>query len=265
MAFLQNLSIEQINEAVAAAVERSVPATITIRSSAGWIKLRSRAMAAKDGYLWVKAPTTDPDGQAYPLAPADKVGLSFKLKHYKHMCLLTVAGSSKLADEQGNSPSVLRLCLPSKMQRLQRRAYVRAEVPENRVVRASFWLGGIQSEPAGTRPDRPVWSGRVVDISAGGFRFCTEGRACEYLEIDDIVGVRLVFGAGRETIFVDAQFRHAEATSAGPDQPENLKALLGFQFIGLSHSAEGREALKTISARVGEFHNQKRLSSLRAS
>jgi len=265
MAFLQDLSIEQINEAVASAVERGVPATITIRSPAGWLKLRSRVMAIKDSHLLVQAPTIGQGDQAYPLAPADKVGLSFKLKHHKHMCVVTVAGTASLIDEQGNTLSVLCLCLPSRMQRLQRRAYIRAEVPANRVVRASFWLGGIESEPAGTSPDRPVWSGRVTNISAGGFQLCTEDQACEWLEIGDIVGVRLVFGTGQETIFVDAQFRHAEAASADPDQPDGQKAMLGFQFVGLGHSAEGKAAMKMISAKVGEFQRENRLHCPRES
>ena len=94
---------------------------------------------------------------------------------------------------------MLVICRPSRMQRLQRRAYIRAEVPPNRIVRASFWLGGRTAEPTGGSPTTPVWSGRVVNLSAGGFQLHTDAAAASDVEIGDAVGVRVVFGMGGQS------------------------------------------------------------------
>jgi len=132
------------------------------------------------------------------------------------------------------------------MQRLQRRAYIRAEVPANRIVRASFWLGSAEAEPTGPSPERPVWSGRITDLSAGGFRMSVAAETAVGTDLGDIVGVRIVFGAdGAETVYTDAQVRHIESQSD--------RAVIGFQFLGLAESAQGRIVLQMIAAKTTEF------------
>ena len=59
------------------------------------------------------------------------------------------------------------------------------------------------------------------------------------LKEGDNVGVRIAFDNGRESIYCDAQFRH------GDTAVENLS--LGFQFVGLAHTSEGRKILRTIN------------------
>jgi c-di-GMP-binding flagellar brake protein YcgR len=132
------------------------------------------------------------------------------------------------------------------MQRLQRRAYLRVDVPACRIVRASYWIGGRAAEPAGTTVDCPVWSGQVTNISAGGFQLAADANAAEALEVGDTVGVRLIFGAGRESVYADAQYRHHERTLDG-------HVLMGFQFMGLDQTTEGRAALRIVSEAVNEF------------
>ena len=131
------------------------------------------------------------------------------------------------------------------MRRAERRLRDRVDLPARAVARASFWLGGRQAEPAGTSPERPVWPGRVANLYAGGFQLVTRSDVTEALEIGETVGVRLVFGAGCDTVYSDAQIRHMRHVD---DQ-----ALLGFQFLGLAHTPAGRQALQVISAKVGEL------------
>ena len=65
-------------------------------------------------------------------------------------------------------------------------------------MRISFWLGGQDSEPVGTTPDRPVWSGRITDISAGGFQTLVTSDVAMAIDLGDTVGLRITFGAGEE-------------------------------------------------------------------
>lgn len=245
MPTLQELTVEQINEAMEGAVQKHLPLTLTAESENRWVNLRSRAIALSAEHLIIEPPTMDDGMTPYELALAEKVGISFKLKHHKHIFSARVAGTATVPLEDATEAAGVRICCPTRMHRLQRRAYIRADVPANRIVRASIWLGGRESEPAGTTADRPVWSGQVKNISAGGFAMRTSKHAAATLDVNDIVGVRMAFGAARETIYADAQFRHAE--------DDGDMVLMGLQFIGLTQSREGLATLQFISAKVGEF------------
>jgi len=248
MATLQQLTGRQVDEALAAAVERQTPATLTIRAGRAWANFHSRILALRDGHLWLELPTADEDGgPSWPaFAPADKVGVAFKLKHHKHIFTATVAGME--VGSGGKADAELKLCSPARMHRMQRRAFVRADVPPQRVVRASFWLGGLEAEPAGTTPENPVWTGRVLNISAGGFQLSLGGAAPKDMEPGDSVGVRISFGAGEETVYAEAQFRHI--------QRANGEAHLGFQFVALAQTPEGKHALELIGTKAAEFQRQ---------
>ena len=245
MPTLQELSIQQIDEAIQGAVQKRVPLTITAQSESRWVNVRSRAIAVGGEHLLIEPPITDDGVTPYELTLAQKVGISFKLKHHKHIFSARVAGAAKLPLPDGTETAVVRICCPTRMHRLQRRAYIRADVPANRIVRASIWLGGRDCEPAGTSADRPVWSGQVKNLSAGGFAMRTSKQAASTLDVNDIVGVRMAFGAAQETVYADAQFRHAE--------DDGDMALMGLQFIGLAQTAEGLASLQLLTAKVSEF------------
>jgi len=257
MAILQEVSVDQIDELLAEAVSRTVPLTVTVGKEGSWTILRSRALAMRDDHLLVEMPVAEPQDAPHEFVPAERIGVNFKLKHHKHIFAATVAGQDRLRLEDGTELTVLALVLPTRMQRVQRRAFIRADVPPGRIVRASFWLGGRESEPSGPSAENPVWAGSVTNISAGGFQISTEAHAADGLDDGDTVGVRIVFGTDGETIYADAQYRHAESDDQG-------RALLGFQFLGLTETPEGRNAMQIISAKVAEFqHAGKKLGAAR--
>jgi hypothetical protein len=244
MAGLQHLDIWQIKEVVAQAVERRVPAAVTFLTEDRWVHLHSRLLALRDDRLLIEQPAGE-DGRCREVPLAARLGLSFKLRHHKHVFAATAAGQADCVLDDGDAVRAVALCRPTRMQRIQRRAYQRARVPPHCIVRASFWLGGCQAEPAGTTPDRPVCTGRVVNISAGGFQLHTADRHPEDLESGYLVGVRLAFGAGAESIYADAQIRHV--------RPESDGLAVGFQFLGLEHSPQGRRALRQITNHVVQY------------
>ena len=248
MSLLQELSAEQIDEVLAIALERQIPVIVTIRQGDSWANLHSRALTMRDRHLLLEMPITELDAMPHEFVPAERVGVSFKLKHHKHTFAGTVVGQERLCTESGENVPVLAVVAPSRMQRLQRRAFVRAEVPANRIVRASFWIGGCTAEPTTASPEHPVWFGRVTNLSAGGFQVLADAVTADGLEVGDTLGMRLVFGAAREAVYADAQLRHVELGDG--------KAELGFQFLGLTETSEGRVALQMISAKVSEFQRE---------
>jgi c-di-GMP-binding flagellar brake protein YcgR len=243
VAALEELSAPQIDEVVAAAVQRHVPVMVTVLRDDRWQMTAGRASALRGLHLLLElldGAEKAGDGGDAKFAAAEKVGVSFKLRHHKYLFTATVVG----VDREPAS-NVLAVCRPNRMQRLRRRAYARAVVPVNRIVRASFWLGGQLAEPTGASPTTPVWSGRVMNLSAGGFQLLVDAAATENVEDGNTVGVRIVFGVGEQAVYADAELRHI--------QPLGPKVMMGFRFVGLDQTNAGRQALKQIIAKVTEY------------
>jgi len=248
MPTLQHLDNRQIDEAILAASQRQVPVTITVRKDGGWANLRSRLLATRDGHLWLAIPTGDDGTGWHEFHPADKAGVSFKLRHHKHIFTGTVACVDEADLPDGSRERVLQVCSPTRMQRLQRRAFQRVDVPPNRIVRVSLWIGGRQSEPVGGGAEQPIWTGRVLNLSAGGFQAICDDEAAAALDVGETVGVRLRFGAEEAVVYADAQYRHHQPGSEG--------SCLGFQFVGLGQTPEGRQALQAITLKTAQYQRE---------
>lgn len=244
---MQDLSTQQINEAIRDSVAKHIPLGLSIQTDA-WLRMHSRFLAISEEHILVEMPSAD-DGAPHEFVPAEKVALSFKLKHHKYLSQARVAGQRQLKLPDGTCIPTLSLCWPMHMQRLQRRSFARVAVPPGKVVRVSFWTGGRDAEPTGPSDPRSVWSGQVVDLSAGGFQAIITAEVPE-LVTGQPIGVRIVFGPGEASVYADAQFRHK--------QPEDAGVSFGFQFVGLAHTEQGRENLRLISRKMSEFSRSTR-------
>ena len=240
---LQELDNDQINEAVRGAADRRIPVSLTLHQLEGWTVYYSRFVALDGQHILLALPRTD-NGEIHEFGLADRVGLSFKYRHHKHICSVIVAGLAPLAGSDDPTP-LLTVVSPTQMHRLQRRVYQRVAVPETQIVRASFWLGGRDAEPVGAASEVPVWSGSVENLSAGGFQMSCRDYTGPQLQMGDAVGVCLSFGLGRDNCFADAQFRHFDLREGA--------AHMGFQFVGLAQSRHGRAALQLLSAKVSDL------------
>jgi hypothetical protein len=241
----QHLTTEQINEALTGATDRAVPVVVTCRQDDTWLTFYSRFVTMEGTHFLIELPSNDL-GQKRHWAPADRVGLSFKYRHYKYVSSATLVGQEDVAGPDGEPLTVLRVVTPTSMHRLQRRVYKRASVPEGRLVRASFWAGGREFEPTGADADKRVWSGQIDNLSAGGFHMQCKGYSGPELCVGDEMGVHLMFGTADEHCYADVMLRHVQPAADG-------SLSLGFQFIGLAQSRHGRATLGMISSKVSEY------------
>ena len=208
-----------------------------------WYTLRSRILQLGDDGLHVAQPTGE---EPVPeLTDAMAVSLSFKIKHHKHIFNAVVKESTQWTDAEGGSVPAWLISMPRRMQRVQRRAYHRVEVPRSRSPLATFWPGGLaggtEQEAAGFS-----WEGWLTNMSAGGFQVRLISKQAPKLEVGDVVGVRMDMGQGYEPILADAQFRHELPGEGGI-------VFFGFQFVGLGQSLASLETLRRIGQIVCEF------------
>ncbi len=240
---MQELNMRQIDDAITLAVRKHIPLTLSINNG-GWVNFHSRFIAIQDTHVLLEPPYTNGE-ESHEFSPAEKVSFSFKLKHHKYLSDARMAGLQEITLEDGSAGKALALCFPMRMQRVQRRSFTRIAVPPGRIVRVSFWAGDKDNEPTSPTDGRPVWSGSVIDLSAGGFCCTVTGDKVPFLKEGQYVGVRIGFGPGQESIYSDAHFRHCDTSGQ--------KNSLGFQFLGLAHTADGREVLRTIGQKMCQF------------
>ena len=243
MPIIQDLSPIQIHEALSEALRREAPLAVTCCIDNSWYSMRSRILQLRDADICLEYPSCE--GEAPELSDSTPIGLSFKIKHHKHLFNALIEEACERTDG-GEGVEAIRIAIPRRMQRVQRRAYHRVEIPRNRSPLATFWEGGLSGANAGASGGPFSWEGWLTNISAGGFQIRLSSRHAPQLDVGDVVGVRLDMGQGYTPIEADVQFRHEASEEEGV-------ALLGFQFVGLGHSHAGRETLQRVGRIVCEF------------
>jgi len=245
MALLQELNTGQIRQSLDEALVRDTPVNVTCCVDGRWRSLRSRFLTLTPDALWLERPVSR-DADSVEIVTGMGLGFSFKLKHHKHIFNLPVAADGDYATAEGRTVRAVRVAVPQQMQRVQRRAYLRAEVPRNRSILATFRLGGSESGDSQADDHAPTWEGWVTDISAGGFQVRLAHHGAPEMELGDPVGVSIVVGQEFAPIQAAAQFRQAHVDERGVIHH-------GFQFVGLNESARGRKVLQRIGQIVCGF------------
>jgi len=243
MPIIQELSRKQLDASLSEAVRRRVPVAVTCRVRDNWCNLRSQILRAGADRLWLAYPARDGE----PPVAMDggfRLGVAFKIKHHKHIFNAVVVSVGEVRCPSGPT-TVAGVCVerPGQMQRVQRRAYYRVEVPRSRSILATFWLGGQHVQAGST------WEGWITDLSAGGFQVRLTNHGAADLEVGDVVGVRIDLGQEYEPVVADAQFRHQTTDERGVVH-------MGFQFVGLNESAHGRRMLLRIGTVVCQFQRR---------
>jgi c-di-GMP-binding flagellar brake protein YcgR len=186
-----------------------------------------------------------------PLTLGQNVHVSFKLDNYKYTCNSAVVRWGHLPIGEDPKAPVLALSLPTAMQRIQRRISPRLDLSEDELAPACFWLGDAENEPSSQAPDRPIWLGRLLDFGAQGVKILADRNCTEVFESGDHVGLRFSFGPGQPPLYADAFYRHYR-----PDDRDDQKAMLGFQFAERGPSPQRRLLIETLRHKVEEFQRQ---------
>jgi hypothetical protein len=240
MAFLQDLSPDDVDEAVRLLAERNLEVALSHKRQNRWVAFRTRVIVEHEGHLWVALP----GGQGEAFSPGGRVTLAVNVSHRKYVFTARVDGCETYRLEDDVESVALRLSCPEAMSRLERRQQLRLPLSGEPVRRATFWLGGPGAQPTGGDEARPYWSGRILDISLGGLLLRTARDATQFIDVGDIVGVQLVLGSEDETVTLAAQLRH--------HQPDGEMNLVGFQFVGLGRTPESRAAIELIRREIIE-------------
>ncbi len=244
MSLAQSITGNAVHEALRAIVESRKSLVVTYRKNTAWASLKAQAAEMSEGYLTLVAASAVevPSGLKTPC----EVGVSFNLGSRKYIFPTTLMDVELVEGASSGAFHALTIEYPDSVQRIERRKSVRAGVPREEIVRASFWPGGARNRPEQLTPACPIWPGKVTDLSVGGFQMRTHVVATTYFQPNDIVGVCLSFDALAKSVTVNAVLCRSQLEGDG-------MALMGFEFLGLDESPEGLMALELIGSKVTDY------------
>lgn len=245
MPVIQELNERQIQECLSELTQRSSPIIINCQLSDRWFTLHSKVLQHGPDQMWLDYPLSTECHVS--LEVAQPISLSFKVRHHKHVFNTIIEAVGKFSVQGGPRMEAICIATPHCMQRIQRRAYNRVDVPRSRSVLATFWLGGHGNSPQGpAQAALLTWEGWVTNLSAGGFQVRAPRHAAPAMEEGDLSGVKLEIGPEYGPIAADVQLRHQAEDGKGG-------ILLGYQFVGLNESEEGRHTLEVLGRVVADF------------
>lgn len=202
-------------------------------------------LALEDGWAIVKGlfrPGHRQDVLFFEPAPREQVReicageeLAVTFRHGRKKCMFT---AQFLKLESG----CWQLSWPDEIRQLQRRAYERISPPDGTVVAVRFWQPDHADE-SGARAN--ARHGQLENISAGGMRVRTADH--EAINVDETYRCVFTPPHSKVPLIVDGKLRHRESVVEG-------RASLGFQFVGLEATEEGRKTLERLAKLVGRFH-----------
>lgn len=218
--------------------------TVTNREENIWRVYKSHFLSVRGNQLVLAQPVPDTADCHLEPAVGQEVAISFKKGYNKFLFLTRVVKADHFEIEPGHRVPVVNIYAPDHIEKIQRRAYNRAEVPADLSVDVTFW-------PSTQSKSKKKYTGQLVNLSAGGGAVQMPAGNVPDLSESEQVTLKFKPLPDQKPIQLEARYRHT--TSSG----DETSSLLGFQFIGLEVSEEGRKILRRLSRTVGVYHRSR--------
>jgi len=134
---------------------------------------------------------------------------------------------------------LIKMDLPDRVERIQRRMYHRQPVPASLKVKVLFWHRGYL-EDTDERPEELYWEGRLLNLSAGGAQFEIDAKEKNNFRAGQLLGVQFTPMSYQKPFLLESHVRYLK------NQPDQTSFRIGVEFLGLEASREGREVLNRL-------------------
>jgi len=223
------------------AIWKEIPITVTDKCEENLRVYKSRFLALQPNRLIISLPV-DPSSEE-PMAPraGQELAITFKKGYNKCLFVTRFISLSEFEQEDGNLTAALVIYRPEQIEKVHRRAFERADVPQGEDVVFSFW--------SADKPGRK-FPAVLLNISAGGLAAIIETKEAGTLKVGDQYDLELQPLLDQEPITGRVNLRHITP------KPLGNHMMLGFQFVGLELSEQGRSTLQRISSVVSVFQRR---------
>ncbi len=250
---IHELDTEQARSLLTVVVERNYPLAIEMKSGSIWVRFKSRFLGhagSETPVLWVEVPQNVDDNTGVTLGAGERFigSFTFNQDRYRFASAVRRLGTFRLAG--GMAVEGMMIAFPPRVQRVQRRKHFRCELPSTRTIAVRCWDGGLEHAAAALDAEtRPLYHGRLLDLSLGGCRFRLGGGQDPRWDVNDTIGLAFTPDDHTDEIRSDAIVRRLTAAEGRPVE-------LGVQFVGLERSAEGRRAMDHLSHTLAELERK---------
>lgn len=214
---------------------------------------RSRFVELPKAALAVEVPSRL--GRSVPVRPDERIEIYFRIKEHRYYFQTKVESRSRIAITERFDLPVLLIAPPRRIERRQRRQFVRIAVPEVDRLMAHLWLVDDPDRPDETSQLPPA---EVLDISGGGMRVLLEGKKRGRVREGQQAHLHVDLTDGRAPLKLVAHVEHVDRTL-----PQAVR--FGLHFEGLDETPEARairdRVLKFVVCR--EREELKRMKKLR--
>ena len=186
--------------------------------------------------------------QPITLRVGQSVGLSFKCGYgsgYDRFLFDTTVLSLDPSPNSATGGEMV-LAVPEEIDLVQKRSYVRVEVPRLLDVDVQLWQRDYIDEHARVLPEHN-WQGRLADISAAGIQIVVDGASHADFRKGQSIGLRFTPLAYETPLMFNAQIRSILPTADGK------RICLGLQMVGLEASPEGRLIIQRLCSVVDQY------------
>lgn len=223
-------------DVLADSITREAQITLTHRFHEGWRQFKSAfVQGGQTGELiLVQAPLMDAEDVVGLPPVGSTIGVNFRAGHKK--CMFQTV---RMPDAD-NTGRTMAIRWPQDLQQMQRRAYERSLPPSGTIVSVKFF----HKAPPDQARARDSRYGELEDLSAGGIRVNASDAAG--LTVGHTFECIFAPRGGVAPVCCEVILRHREAAEKG-------RASLGFQFVGLETSPEGRETLARLGRIAAEY------------
>lgn len=174
----------------------------------------------------------------------DSVGISFKYGYSKFIFEAKVLGFEP--SENKNSPGRIVIGMPDKIEVLAKRSYFRVNIPNSLDVPVTL---SHYQENKTQNSDSDFWTGRLIDISAGGVQVAVPAAQNTALKKGHTAQIKFASPNQDTLITIQGLVRYIAPTA------DKKNICIGFQIIGLEATESGRATLARLVEAVEYFYS----------
>ena len=229
------------------ALMKKMPLTITKKHGDDWEMYKSHIISIQGHRMVITLPFGREDQP--PMEPGKGQELAITFKKGYNKCLFTsrIISQSRTEIDPGNYIDTLVIYVPEQIEKIQRRVYERTSVPEGETITVKFWA---------VHGSDKKYSGILTDLSGGGIGVEVKADVDPDVQSEEHCTVQFVPLPGHEPIITTAIYRHIT-------NPENGQRTIGFQFIGLENTEQGRMILRRIGRVITIYDRRNNISKNR--
>ncbi len=244
----QTLIAKEVTDRLKNVLQEDVAVTMTFLSNGMWNSLSVGliGLSLEINQLSVRS---DISKRANKIRIDLPVGLSIQTEHGTLVFESVVTS----VETSGSSCKIL-IRVPDKIEKMQRRAYIRVAVPNSMKVNVIFWHRGYDDDTEISPPVEKCWQGELVNISAGGLQILVSKEMSTCFKDCQLIGVQFTPYSYQKPIIAEAVIKHLSRL----DGSEYIS--IGAEFIGLESSRTGRQNIKRIIKTVNYYGKRNPLS-----